>query len=119
MSTTAPAVGSHILADFHGVDGVVLRDGAALEQLLCRAARDAGARVLSCHFHSFGEGGGITGVVLLAESHISIHTWPEHGFAAMDIFMCGATDARRALTVLTNALAPSRTHVELAARGAN
>jgi S-adenosylmethionine decarboxylase len=49
--------------------------------------------VLFSHFHAFGEGQGVTGVVLLAESHITIHTWPECGFAAADIFMCGS--ARR------------------------
>jgi len=50
--------------------------------------------------HNFGEGSGVTGVVLLAESHISIHTWPELKYAAVDIFMCGACDPQRAIPVL-------------------
>ena len=59
------------------------------------------------HFHPFGPGLGVTGVVLLAESHISIHTWPEQGYAAIDIFMCGAAEPQRALDVLREALAPA------------
>jgi S-adenosylmethionine decarboxylase len=113
------AVGNHILADLYGVDAATLRDSDALEHLLCRAAREAGARVLSSHFHSFGAGGGITGVVLLAESHISIHTWPEGKLAAADIFMCGATDGRRALAIIMDELAPSDSRVETAPRGWN
>lgn len=111
------AIGKHILADLHGVKPCALRDSAALENLLCRVAREAGARVLSSHFHSFGEGGGITGVVLLAESHISIHTWPECGLAAADIFMCGTTDAERALALLIERLSPGSWRIERASRG--
>jgi S-adenosylmethionine decarboxylase len=111
-------IGSHILADLRGVDAAVLSDETVLERLLSEAASTAGARVLSRHFHRFGAGGGITGVVLLAESHISIHTWPECQLAAVDIFMCGMADAKRALAVLIDALAPTDCHVETVARGA-
>jgi S-adenosylmethionine decarboxylase len=111
------AIGKHILADLYGIEDSMLRDSAAMENLLCRVARDAGARVLSSHFHSFGEGGGVTGVVLLAESHISIHTWPECGLAAADIFMCGATDPEQALTILIEELSPGSWHIERAPRG--
>ena len=97
MSSAAGVVGNHILADLYGIDAAVLRDQSV----------DAGARVLSSHFHSFGAEAGITGVVLLAESHISIHTWPECGMAAADIFMCGASDAQRALAFLVRELAPA------------
>ena len=79
--------GRHVLADFHGVAAAGLSDAAALERQLLAAADAAGARVLSAHFHHFGEGAGVTGVVMLSESHISIHTWPEHGYAALDVFM--------------------------------
>ena len=107
MSSDTGAVGNHVLADLYGIDAALLRDAPALERLLRRAALDAGARVLSSHFHSFGEEAGITGVVLLAESHISIHTWPECGMAAADIFMCGAGDAARALELLLRELGPA------------
>lgn len=57
--------------------------------ILKKAAENAGATVLGDNWHHFGNEYGFTGVVLLAESHISIHTWPEHGYAAIDVFMCG------------------------------
>ncbi len=110
-------MGSHILADLYGVDAVVLRDSAALDALLRRAAQAAGARVLGSHFHSFGITDGVTGVVLLAESHLSIHTWPESGLAAADIFMCGSADPERALRTLIGELMPSHQHVKTLSRG--
>ncbi len=117
-ATVAAAVGQHILADLYGVEPLLLRDARAMERVLSEAARIAGARILGSHFHSFGSDGGITGVVLLAESHISVHTWPETKFAAADIFMCGIADAERALALLLRALAPVRHRIQKAARGA-
>lgn len=108
MRNAHVASGAHLLADLHGVAAAALRDAATLETLLTRAACEAGATVLFSHMHAFGDGGGITGVVLLAESHISIHTWPEHGFAAVDIFMCGAADAERALQAIEAGLRAQR-----------
>jgi S-adenosylmethionine decarboxylase len=98
--------GSHLLADLSGIRADRLTDCDELEALLRSAAASAGARVLHSHFHGFGAGLGVTGVVLLAESHISIHTWPEDGFAAVDIFMCGASQPQTALDVIQQALAP-------------
>jgi len=109
--------GTHLLADLHGVDAALLADAAAIDALLRRAALAAGAYILGGHFHSFGAGGGVTGVLLLAESHISIHTWPEDGFAAVDIFMCGAARPRLALDVIEAALAAAHVDVETIARG--
>jgi S-adenosylmethionine decarboxylase len=114
---SAAAVGMHILADLHGVDPKMLRDAPALERLLREAARTAGAHVLGSHFHRFGNEGGITGVVLLAESHLSVHTWPESSFAAADIFMCGAADAQCALAFLQQALSPQRLKIQTTVRG--
>jgi S-adenosylmethionine decarboxylase len=111
------SVGSHVLADLYGISAKLLRSSAELEALLRRAAELAGATVVGSHFHSFGDADGVTGVVLLAESHISIHTWPESDFAAVDIFMCGEANPKRALDALIEALAPARQHVEVAARG--
>lgn len=117
MNETLSAFGNHVLADLYGVAEDLLRDAEALEALLRESAVSAGAEVLECHFHRFGDEAGVTGVVLLAESHISIHTWPEAGFAAADIFMCGGADAHRALSVILNSLSPVRHHVETVARG--
>lgn len=117
MSGVPGASGAHVLADFHGVEPGLLRDATALEHLLRDAAQRAGARVLSSHFHTFGKMDGVTGVVLLSESHMSIHTWPESGFAAIDVFMCGAADPHRAVEELARALEPSRRRVTRADRG--
>lgn len=96
--------GTHVLADLGGIAAEKLCSCASLEALLRAAAEAANARVLHSHFHGFGDGQGVTGVVLLAESHISIHTWPECGFAAADIFMCGDAQPELALAIVVQAL---------------
>ncbi|WP_428333062.1 adenosylmethionine decarboxylase [Novosphingobium sp.] len=96
-------LGCHLIADLacaHGLD-----DGTHIENALRSAAEAARVTVIDVRLHHFGEGHGVTGVVLLAESHISIHTWPEHGLAAVDIFVCGAhARAEAALVELCGAL---------------
>lgn len=104
--------GRHLLADLSGIDAARLTSCSAIDALLRAAAAAAGAHVLHSHFHGFGPGQGVTGVALLAESHISIHTWPEHGYAAVDIFMCGEAQPELALQVLQSALAPASCHVQ-------
>ena len=109
--------GRHLLADLHGVDAVLLVSTQAIDALLRQAALAAGATILVGHFHSFGAQQGVTGVLLLAESHISIHTWPEYGFAAVDIFMCGAAAPQLALDIIEAALTPLRTDINTVGRG--
>ncbi|QJQ06234.1 adenosylmethionine decarboxylase [Undibacterium piscinae] len=87
--------GEHLLADMYGIAPDKLSDTETIESLLRHSAQAAGAHILFSHFHAFDAGKGVTGVVLLAESHITIHTWPECGFAAADIFMCGQAQAQR------------------------
>ena len=84
-----PPVGMHALLDLFGIDAAVACNEALICQHLHQAAQLAEATVLQSHFHHFGENMGVTGVLLLSESHISIHTWPEYQFAAVDIFICG------------------------------
>lgn len=98
--------GSHLIIDFWEADG--LEDKDRIEQAMIDAVEAAGATLLHIHLHTFTPSGGVSGVAVLAESHISVHTWPERGYAAFDIFMCGSTDTRKALSVLKQAFAPKR-----------
>lgn len=111
------AIGRHLLADFHGCPPQRLSDPAQVEQALRQAAQAAGATVLAGHVHHFGEAQGVTGILLLMESHLSIHTWPEHGYAALDLFMCGQASIDAALARLREALQPAEVHSQLHRRG--
>ena len=103
MTPVPPYDGRHLIADLH--DCIGLADPARIETCLRDAARAADATVIEVRLHHFGPGQGVTGVALLAESHISIHSWPEHGYAAVDIFMCGRrNDLDAALDVIADGL---------------
>ncbi len=82
------ALGKHLLLELKDCNREVLNDLEFLKGLLLAAARESGATVLGESFHQFSPHG-ISGVVIIAESHLFIHTWPEHGYAAVDIFTCG------------------------------
>ena len=110
-------VGAHCIVDLWGASH--LTDAKVLTAVLETACSAAGAALLKIFLHEFPSSGGITGVALLAESHMSIHTWPEKGYAAIDIFMCGHADPRRALDVLILQLKPTHTLVEHFVRGAD
>ncbi len=104
-------LGWHLIAELDGC--ARWPDGAAVEALLGEAARAGHARLLSVHVHAFGGHGGVAGVALLAESHVSLHTWPEFGYAAVDVFMCGpAADPDAALAVLVRGLGARETRVQ-------
>ena len=78
---------------------------------------EAGATLLHIHLHHFTPNNGVSGVAVLAESHISIHSWPECGYAALDVFMCGHADPHRAIDVLKRKFRPSRVEVAEYLRG--
>lgn len=107
--------GAHLIVDMWGASR--LDDLAYLERAMRDAAVAAGATVLDSHMHHFAPNNGVTGMLILAESHISIHTWPEHGFAALDIFMCGETRPELAVDVLRQRLAPREMQVDELKRG--
>ena len=98
--------GTHLLVDLWGASR--LDDPDHIDAALREAALAAGATILHSHFHHFTPNGGVSGVIVLAESHISIHTWPERHFAAVDIFMCGACDPHLSVPLLRRAFAPTR-----------
>lgn len=84
------ALGRHILAEFYGCPAEMLNDPALIEQDMVAAALEAGAEIRETVFHKFSPQG-VSGVVVISESHLAIHTWPEFGYAAVDIFTCGQT----------------------------
>ncbi len=109
------APGLHLLIDFWGAKE--LTNQPLIERTLRKAAEDCGATVLNVMLHSFGENAGITGVAILAESHISIHTWPETGYAAIDIFMCGSCDPHKAILALKETFLPEKEKITDFKRG--
>lgn len=107
--------GIHLLVDLWEAEGLDSRD--RVRDALVEAAEACGATVLDVNVHGFPVGQGVTGVALLAESHISIHSWPEHRYAAIDVFVCGACDARAVLPVFRRAFRPGRVDVNEVRRG--
>jgi S-adenosylmethionine decarboxylase len=107
--------GTHLLVDFW--DATKLDDPEYIEKALRKAVDAAGATLLHIHLHHFTPNGGVSGVAVLAESHISLHTWPERGFAAFDIFMCGACDPHKSVPALRAAFKPGRIELQEEKRG--
>jgi S-adenosylmethionine decarboxylase len=108
--------GTHFLLDFWGARR--LDDLHYMEEALRRSVDEAGATLLDIHLHRFTPNNGITGLALLAESHISVHTFPERDFAAFDIFMCGKALPEKALAVLKEAFLPKTMNISRNLRGA-
>ena len=101
-------VGKHCILELYECDPSRLNDEAFLRTSITTAAKSAGATLLNLITHHF-EPQGVTGLALLAESHISIHTWPESGYAAVDVFTCGDhTMPEQACAVLSEALQSKR-----------
>lgn len=99
------AVGKHLLLDLKDCERKLLSDSEFLKDTLLSACRVAGATILSESFHSFPPYGGVSGVVIIAESHFSVHTWPEYDYAAIDIFTCGnSLHPERAVELLVREL---------------
>ena len=84
------ALGRHLLLELNGCNPKLLNDVKRVEEIMVAGAKIAKATIVGTHFHQFSPHG-ISGIVVIAESHVAIHTWPEHGYAAVDIFTCGDT----------------------------
>ena len=106
--------GVHLIIDLHGARR--LNDLDHIDGVLRKCAEAAGATLLHMHLHRF-QPDGVSGVAVLAESHISIHTWPEAGYAALDVFMCGNTAPERCVPILREAFAAERVGVSELLRG--
>ncbi len=83
-------LGRHLLVEFYDCDPNVLNNPSLIEEVMTDAAVRCGATVVQKNFHMFSPYG-VSGVVIIAESHLAIHTWPEFGYAAVDLFTCGDT----------------------------
>lgn len=92
--------GTHLIIEV--VDGDGLDDQSRIEQAFRDCVDECGATLLHIHLHKFAPQG-VSGVAVLAESHISVHTWPERRYAAFDVFMCGDSEPHKAVDVLRNA----------------
>lgn len=109
--------GTHLLIDMYGASPALLGNVDYLRRACEDAAKACGATILGGHYHPFGEGYGVSGVTLLAESHISVHTWPERQYAAFDIFVCGKCDPQFGVPVLEDRFWPCRIEVKMEKRG--
>jgi S-adenosylmethionine decarboxylase len=107
--------GTHLIVDLWGAKRV--DDLDHVEDVLKRCVEAAGATLLHIHLHHFTPNDGISGVAVLAESHISIHSWPEREYAALDVFMCGDAEPHRAVEVLREGFRPSTVAVTEHLRG--
>jgi S-adenosylmethionine decarboxylase len=111
------SLGKHLIIEFFQCDRTILNELKTLENLLLAAVELSGATVIQPCFHQFSPHG-ITGVVVVAESHFSVHTWPEYGYCALDIFTCGDNvDGRKALNYLKENLRAANTSVMEVKRG--
>ena len=97
--------GTHVILDLF--DATNLSDINFIKETLINCCQTIGATILDVQTHYFEPQGGVSGVVLLAESHMSIHTWPEHSYAAIDIFVCSSIDISLAIPILKTAFTPS------------
>ncbi len=89
----------HLIVELKDCNSGYLDDEIVIQDVMARAAEEAGATIVNGVFHKF-EPQGVTGVLVLAESHLSIHTWPEKRYAAVDIFMCGKAEPRKSVKIL-------------------
>ena len=107
--------GKHLLVDLYGARNI--DNVESVRRALVAGVAAARATLLHQYFHYFTPNGGVSGVCVLAESHISIHSWPEFNYAAVDIFMCGDADPHKAVEVLKQSFSPSTVVVDEIRRG--
>ena len=100
------ALGKHILAEFYGCRFDVINDCKNIKKLCMRAAQESGATVVGSSFHEFNPQG-VSGVVVIAESHLSVHTWPEYQFASMDIFLKASSEPSQSLPLIKKYFHPT------------
>ena len=120
---TRMAPGLHLIGDLYGCrgDARLMTDAAALEAFCVQAVAEAGLTTVGSLFHSFGDGEGVTGAVVLAESHLALHTWPEDNYVTLDVYVCSYTSdnsvkAERLFDALMQAFQPTDPHLHRVVR---
>lgn len=110
MAIFGKPIGIQLMAELWECNRDKIDSPERIEEIMLSAAKEAGAEIIGSMFHEF-EPQGVSGVIVIAESHLTIHTWPEQGYAAVDIFTCGEhTDPWKALEVLAGAFEAEETH---------
>lgn len=109
-------IGRHLIAEFYQCDARIIDDLEAIRQLMRRAAAEVGVTVVGEAFHKYAPQG-VTGTLLIAESHLSVHTWPEARYVAVDIFTCGGLDPRPGFRALERGLGASSCRMQEIIRG--
>ena len=109
-------IGRHLIAEYYDCRREILDDASSVRQAMLDAAHAIGATVLGENFHQF-DPQGVSGTVVIAESHLSIHTWPENGYVAVDIYTCGGLDPRIGFELLADRLGASSCRVQEIVRG--
>jgi len=114
---THKVLGHHYIVEASGCDPEIISSVEKVQQILVKAAEIAGAQVWSASFSKFPPQG-VSGVVVISESHISSHTWPEFGYGAMDFYTCGENvDAEKGLNYAIEAFGASSAHITEITRG--
>ena len=110
-------IGHHYIVEASGCDPKIISSVEKVQQILVKAAEVAGAQVWSVSFSKFPPQG-VSGVVVISESHISTHTWPEYGYGAMDFYTCGShVDPEKGLNYAVDAFGASTSHITEITRG--
>ena len=123
MSVPRKAPGLHLIGDLYACHGdpQLMVDAACLEDFCKRAVLESGLSAVGSLFHSFGEGEGVTGAVVLAESHLALHTWPEDNYVTLDVYVCSyssdnSAKAERLFEQVVQAFAPKEQHLHRVSR---
>ena len=99
-------LGRHILVEYYNCDEEVLKNPKLIEEFMNNSALNAKATIVDSVFHHFNPWG-VSGAVIIAESHLTIHTWPEYGYAAADFFTCGDIDPWKSFELLETLIFPN------------
>lgn len=108
--------GTHMIIEAAGCSKDVITTPERIEQIFKEAARVANMTIKASHFFRFSPTG-VSGAVIIAESHISIHTWPEEGYAAIDVYTCGESDPERAVEYILKEIGAKHAHISEIKRG--